>query len=180
MPEKYLATVPLEVWQAMLRLASDFDLNNDGLYDARSMAINIWVSPTDKPRDWLFKITRGALKYPREYLATINAYRLDDNRVRLTLSVTNYARKHAAESLFYSGRIDYRRYKQMLKLAEQGTQDEWEWAEQKARHLLEQAQRESVFEEIIICPFCGQEFPGNGCFKEQTHKRQFLERRHRS
>lgn len=116
--EKYLATVPLEVWQAMLRLASDLDLDNDGLYDACSMTINIWVSPTDKPRDWLFKITHGALKYPREYLATINAYRLDDNYVRLTLSITNYTRKHVAQTLFYNGRIDYQRYKQMLKLAE--------------------------------------------------------------
>jgi len=55
----------------MLDKAIELDINRGGLWDARSGAINLWCSPTDKPRGWEnVKIDKCALNYPRSFVAS--------------------------------------------------------------------------------------------------------------
>jgi len=161
---KLIGKVSKEVWQKMLQIAHELDLNKGGLYDARLAAINIWVSPKDKPGDWKFPITKGALNYPREYLATIYGKRIGDDVIELYLSVKNYVRRDYAERCLEE--FDWVEYKRQRDLSEKGTSEEWKWAMEKAKWLIEQAKRESVFKDIMYCPFCGEEFKEIKVFNE--------------
>jgi len=155
--KKHLATVSRRVWRKMIEIGHDFDLNKDGIYDSRLGAVNIWVSPDDKPEDWEFRITKGALKYPRAYLATIygEARETDYNIFDLYLTITNYERRDKAKILFNQNLISYEEYRKECKIAENGTAEEWKWAETKAKWLLDLAKKEQVFKTVLKCPFCG-------------------------
>jgi len=131
-----LGKVDGDVWDVMRDIARELDIDEGGLYDARMGAINIWCSPEDKPKGWDKPITRGALRYPREYVATIYAYRLKDGNFFLTLSV------------------------------EDPSPTIVEWALQKAWNLIENARREQFAKPVVTCPYCGQRFPNLKLFNE--------------
>jgi hypothetical protein len=54
-------TVEREFLQRLLAAGHAFDLEREGLYDARSGLVNIWCSPDDKPPCWDAVITRGGV-----------------------------------------------------------------------------------------------------------------------
>lgn len=156
--ERKIAVVTREIWQKMVKLALDMDIDKGGLYDVRSGVINIWCSRDDHPKDWCFPIRKGALKYPREFLASIYACYLEDGRVELHVGITNYARLDYAQFLLKQKRISYKEYLQLKDLAHRGTEEEWKWVEEKVNYLVAQAEAEKDIKEIIYCPFCGREF----------------------
>jgi len=155
--EQVITTVSRKVFLKMLEIARDFDLDKGGVYDARSSAINCWCSPQDKPSDFSFEITKGALNYPREFLATIYGHlNLEKDEVTLFLIVRNYARQNYAQMLLDESEISYEQYKHQKQLSEQGTEPEWQWAKQKAQWLIDLAQKEQVFQTVLCCPYCGK------------------------
>jgi hypothetical protein len=166
--EKVIGVVSREVFAKMHQIARDLDLNKNGIYDSRGGgAINIWTSPSEKPSDYTFEITKGRLNYPRNFLASIYPEFIDDGRqVKLYMVIHNSARKDLARHLLDHSNISYEEYKEMLELAEKGTSFEWDWALEKAKWLIETAKKESVFKEIVYCPYCGQEFPELKLFNE--------------
>jgi len=164
--ERKIGKVSREVWVKMLQIAREMDLNKGGIYDARLMAINIWSAPEDKPSDYTFEITKGCLNYPRNFLASIYGEFTEDGGVELYMELYNPARRGHAKRLFEEGKISYEEYKRMLELSEKGTEAEWDWALAKAKWLIETAERESVFKEIVYCPYCGQEFTELKLFNE--------------
>lgn len=129
--ERPFTSVSRQMWQRMLRIGRDNDINQGGYCDARSGVVNFWVGPADHPPSWCdVPITTGALDYPREFLGGVGVDfdGPDDGMVHLCLSVSPYQRKEAqklrgpAEAL--------------------GLPDEWDWVNEKARWLLEQALKE--------------------------------------
>lgn len=164
--ERKVGRVSRDVWLKMLKIAHELDLNKGGIYDARSGAINLWVSDVDKPSDYTFKVTKGALKYPRNYLAGLYGQHVDETTVELYLTITNYARRDFAKWLLNHGNISYEEFKAMEELAEKGTDEEWRWAMEKVKWLIEQAEKEAIFKEIAYCPFCGKEFPDLQLFND--------------
>jgi len=147
--------IDLATWSKMLEIARDYDLNRNGLYDARSGAINIWVSPDDKPVDWNFKITRGALKYPRAFLATIYS-KIENDEVELEVEIANYSRREWIKSMWEKGEINYSDYREMLKRVSGGTKDEWKWVIEKVEWLIDLAEKEKNFISVLRCPYCGK------------------------
>jgi len=146
--ERVLGVVSREVFSKMHQIARDLDLNKGGIFDSRGGgAINIWVSPLEKPSDYTFEITKGRLNYPRNFLASIYPEFINNGKqVELYMVIHNYARKELARRLFNNGKISYEEYKKMLELAEKGTPQEWEWALAKAKWLIETAEKvESPF-----------------------------------
>jgi hypothetical protein len=164
--ERKIGEVSRDVWQRMLEIAHGLDLNKGGIYDARSGAINLWVAPEDKPLDYVWEIRKGALSFPRNFLASIYGQFTEDGDVELYLVIYNYARKDYAEYLFNHSNISYKEYRAMLDLAEKGTDAEWSWAMAKAKWLIDMAVKESVFIDVTYCPFCGQEFPNLQIFND--------------
>lgn len=62
--------IPLSLWRKLLKKARELDINDGGLWDARSAAICLWCSPEDKPESWKnVEIDKGMLRYPRSFLA---------------------------------------------------------------------------------------------------------------
>ncbi|MBY0514008.1 MAG: hypothetical protein K2P78_08875 [Gemmataceae bacterium] len=74
----------------LLDTARAFDLERDGLYDARFGLINVWCSPDDKPACWTAEITRGCLTHPRAYVGDLDWDWLDDDRVVLHVEADPY------------------------------------------------------------------------------------------
>lgn len=127
-------TVPRPVWRRMLQIGHRLDVsgNPPGLYDARSMAINLWVSPEDKPPSWEgIEITRGVFPEPREYLGAIemDLEHPDTHEARLVLDCTPYERAKR------DGHSEGHSYPTPLA-------DEWDWLEKKANDLLALAEAE--------------------------------------
>ena len=154
---KYIKNVTAKVIWKMKEIAQEMDIDRGGHYDCRMGCINIWVSPEDKPKDWEFPITKGALKYPREYLGELYWQEDANGTFALFLSINNYAREHHAEKLYKSGKISYEQFKEQQRLAKTGTAEEWKWLEEKARYLIELAEKEKIFEKRLRCPICGRE-----------------------
>jgi len=153
---KPIRKVSRKVWYKMLEVARELDLDEGGIYDARSSAINIWVSPQDKPEDYNLKITKGALKYPRAYLATIYGKTVSKDEVQLFLDVCNYDKHDLVEEKFNKGIISYKDYLKGIKEANKGTVFEWNWAKRKLEWLIDIAVKESCFVKVLRCPFCGK------------------------
>jgi len=164
--ERKIGEVSRIVWQKMLEIAHDFDLDKGGVYDARSGVINLWVAPEDKPSDYTFKITKGALRYPRNFLASIYGEFTEDGTVELYMAIHNYARVDYAGWLLEHGVISYKEYEEAIELSERGTDEEWKWAMAKAKWLIDIAVKESAFIDVAYCPFCGQEFPNLQIFND--------------
>lgn len=140
-PNRDYKTVSAQTWRRMLRLAHYQDLQEGGLYDARSGCINVWVSPEDHPPSWNdVEITKGGLLHAREYLGGIMGEHTEDlKRVILTLEVTPYEREPQRHMGTYPT----------------PEEDEWTWIRAKADELLQQA--EQLVEprgDGIFCKFC--------------------------
>jgi len=156
--ERLLGKVSRRVFTAMHEVAREYDLNEGGVYDQRGGgAINLWVAPEDKPEDWCWKITKGALNFPREYLAGIFPRWTSEDEVELYLVIRNYARRDEAEELFNKGKISYSEYKRRLELTQKGTDAEVKWCLEKFKWLLEKAKEKAKYRWVIKCPFCGLE-----------------------
>lgn len=76
--------------RTLLATAAAFDLERDGLYDARFGLINVWCSPDDKPALWTTPINRAALTHPRAYVGALGWDWLDDDRVALHVEADPY------------------------------------------------------------------------------------------
>jgi len=139
------------IWKRMLEIAHEKDLNRGGIYDARIAAINLWVAPEDKPSDWTFPITKGALNYPREFLGGIHG-EYEGEFVKLLVHITNYSRERLARE----SDLPYEAKEAIRKLAREGTRAEWEWAERKVKELIDQAKEIQYREKVLMCPVCGR------------------------
>jgi hypothetical protein len=78
-------TADRDLLRWLLAAGRAFDLDRGGLYDARSGVVNVWASPDDKPACWDRPITRGALRYPREYAGALGWDWRDDDRADLSV-----------------------------------------------------------------------------------------------
>src|SRR5262245_53382297 len=74
----------------LLAAGRAWDLERGGLYDARSGVVNIWCSPDDKPACWDRPISRGGLRYPREYVGSLG-WQWQDDRAALYVEAAPYA-----------------------------------------------------------------------------------------
>lgn len=83
-------TVSRDTIQKLLAVGHQFDLNKNGLYDARSGVVNVWASPEDKPTCWTPEITQGTLNFPRDYVGGLYWDWLDDHSATLYLDATPY------------------------------------------------------------------------------------------
>ena len=149
---KKFATVPRWVYFNMHKVAKEEDINKGGLFDSRTGgAINIWVSPRDKPSDWVFPITRGSLRYARSFLASILPKFVKDS-VELTVVIRNYTREDHAKNLMGDER------KHQLILAKEGTEAEWKWVKEKVSYLIVRAYElgeDLAYLGFVRCVVCG-------------------------
>jgi hypothetical protein len=74
----------------LLEAAHAFDLEQGGLYDARSGLVNVWCSPEDQPACWDAEITCGGLTHSRAYVGALGWDWLDDDRADLFVEAAPY------------------------------------------------------------------------------------------
>jgi hypothetical protein len=130
--------VDREFVQRLVATGRAFDLERGGLYDARSGIVNVWCSPDDKPVCWNRPISRGGLRYPREYVGAVGWEWRDDERAEMYVEAAPYA-------------LLERRHREPLP--EQAWQEVLAWLREKALALVRLAQ----LEPRIVgtrCPFC--------------------------
>ena len=130
-------TVSRAIIEKILAVGHEFDVNKNGLYDARMGAVNVWCSPEDKPSCWDIEVTQGGLNYPREYVGGLYwDWSADGKQASLFVEVEAY---------------DLIRKKKKL------TDGQWEcvldWVEDKVKGLL----RLAALQADVVgtkCPFC--------------------------
>jgi hypothetical protein len=127
----------------LLAAGRAWDLNIGGLYDARSGVINIWASPTDKPACWDRPISRGGLRFPREYVGGLGWEWPDDDHAELYVEATPYA--------LLEGR-------RQEPLPEESWQEILAWLREKALGLIRLARLEPQVVGVG-CPFCSFVLP---------------------
>jgi len=135
----------------MLRIARTLDVGKGGLYDARSGAVNLWVSPEDHPDSWDGVVmSAGAFPEPREYLGAVELdFELDSdiNTCVLELTCTPYERDRATR-----GGV-----KRRVGEHPEPTEDEWAWLTAKVDALVDLAERvvePPDSETGIFCKLC--------------------------
>jgi len=129
-----------ELWERILRIGLRLDLNKGGLWDSRLGCINLWVSPEDHPPSWKgVPIYKGALSYPRGYLAGFYGEPKGDDEVIIHLVIAPYDRVGE-------------RFR--LRAEEMSTEDELEWCLAKWKEIKEIAERELAPPPGIYCPLC--------------------------
>jgi len=139
---KWEETISQELWKKILGIGHKLDLNKGGLWDSRLEAICLWVSPEDHPPSWDgVPITKGALKYPRSYLAGFLG-EPKEGSIIVHLVIAPYGRVEATNPRY--------RY----KIEEQSTRDELEWCLRKWGEIKELAEKELSPPEGIFCRFC--------------------------
>lgn len=139
-------------------MGHEFDINKDGLYDARSGAVNFWCSPEDKPTCWNAEIIPGSLNYPRAYVGSVSWDWQDDlTQAELFLEASPY------------------------DLKKNPTEKEWEsvfeWLEKQFKGLMRLV---GMHEDVYgtRCPFCdfvlGKEYMLNGLIEHihEIHQKQ--------
>jgi hypothetical protein len=87
-------TVSAAEWRSLLNYSYELDVDKGSYYDGRLGAISFWCGPKDKPSDWPGRITKGALKYPREYIGAVFGDHTDSGKVRLHFKISAYERAH--------------------------------------------------------------------------------------
>lgn len=138
MNELKIDNVDIETWRACHRLASELDINNGGNFDERGGgAINLWVTPENKPLDYNFKITQCALNYPANFLATL----IRNINGDIILEIENYDKQEQLGD----------RHKTL-----EPTQYETEWCIQNWT-LLKKFSVFKNYKEFFYCPYCNQE-----------------------
>lgn len=124
-------TVDYDTIKKILAVGHEFDVNKNGLFDARSGCVNFWCSPEDKPDCWNEKIDQGALEYPRDYVGGLYW----DENCSLYIEVSPY---------------ELLRYKAM-------SDEDWksctDWVEKQVKNLIRLA---GIHETTLgtCCPFC--------------------------
>lgn len=135
--EEIIGVVQYWQWHNMKDIAIREDLNKGGLFDCRAGAILIWCSPEDKPEGLDIEITKGTLKYPREYIAVIYTS-LDPIREMF---------KRPESVVLYLVVDSYRK-----------SEKAWDWAREKALDLYIRAREMGERLEAYgywRCPICG-------------------------
>src|SRR5581483_3521744 len=128
----------------MLAVGSEFDVNKNGLFDARSGCVNVWCSPDDKPDCWDIPITKGGLHYPREYVGGIH-WEWDEKTDKFSIFI---------EAVPYNLERHYK------KVSPKQLQSCLDWVEVQAKNLLRLAHiQETVLG--ICCPFCDYVLPND-------------------
>src|SRR5262245_32310263 len=133
-----------DLLRQLLAAGRGWDLNSGGLYDARSGVVNIWCSPDDKPACWDRPISRGGLRYPREYVGGLGwEWPDDDHHAELYVEATPYALLER---------------KPRRPLTEQDWQEILAWLREKALGLIRLARLEP---RVVgaCCPFCSFVLP---------------------
>jgi hypothetical protein len=122
----------------LLAAGRAWDLEQGGLYDARSGVINIWCSPDDKPACWDRPISRGGLRHPREYVGGLGCEWPADDHAELYVEAAPYALLER---------------KPRRPLAEQEWEEILAWLRAKAMELVRLARLEP---QVVgaCCPFC--------------------------
>jgi hypothetical protein len=136
-------TADRDLLRQLLATGRAWDLERGGLYDARSGVVNIWCSPDDKPACWDRPISRGGLRYPREYVGGLGWEWRDDDHAELCVEAAPYAL------------LDQRRRR---SLSEQEWQGILAWLREKAMGLVRLARLEP---QVVgtRCPFCSFVLP---------------------
>lgn len=120
----------------ILAVGHEFDVNKNGLFDARGGCVNFWCSPEDKPDCWNQEIIQGALEYPRDYVGGLYWDLQDDDKYSLYIDVSPF---------------------QLLDKSKTLSDKDWEscteWVEKQAKSLIRLA---GIHETILgtCCPFC--------------------------
>ena len=109
-------TVSRSEWFALRKYAYELDLNKGAYCDARLGAVNFWCGPDNKPPGWPGRITKGQLKFPREFVGSFSAWGSRGGRVKLHFAVHAHARCEKLTS-------GTRAYAKAIK----GTQGDREW-----------------------------------------------------
>jgi hypothetical protein len=135
--------VEREFLQRLLATGRAFDLERNGLYDARSGVVNVWASPDDKPACWDRPIRRGGLRYPREYVGALGWDWRGDDQAELYVEATPYA--------LLEGR-------RRQPLPEQSWREVLAWLRGKALGLVRLARLEPRVVGVC-CPFCAFVLP---------------------
>jgi hypothetical protein len=137
----------------LLQVGNEFDLQKDGLYDARSGIVNIWASPDDKPACWYGEITQGGLNYPRDYVGALGWDYIDDNEYELYIEASPF-------SLFERNGRTVRK-----ELTEEEWSEIFRWVKEKAEMLI----RLTTIQPKIVgtqCPFCDFVLPTDALLNE--------------
>ncbi len=79
----YEVTVSPAEWKGLLDHSYELDLDKGAYYDGRLAAIQFWCGPENKPSDWPGKITKGCLKYPRDYVGSVHGDRAKSGKYKL-------------------------------------------------------------------------------------------------
>lgn len=134
--------------QKLLDVGNQFDLEKNGLFDARSGVVNIWCSPDDKPSCWNIEVTQGGLSHPREYVGALGWDNYDeaDDTWELYIEATPYTlRDHKSPKDQWSGKWTAI------------TDEEWDslmkWVGEKANMLIRLAELHPTVVGTR-CPFC--------------------------
>lgn len=133
----------------ILAVGHEFDVNRNGLYDARSGCVNVWCSPTDKPECWDIPVSQGCLKFPREYVGGIYwEWNEPSDKFSIYIETTPYDLE--------------RKYK---KVSQEQMESCLKWVEMQTRSLLRLAH---VQETILgtCCPLCDFVLPNGRLLNE--------------
>lgn len=137
--EILISTVSRDIWPEMHRIAREEDINKDGYYDERwGGAINIWCGPDNKPEGYNYKITKGGLNFPRNFMASIYGYP-DYTKIKLFLVVKNFAAE-----LIIIGAIKKSEKKSDLIKAKKllnGTLEDIDWSIKMTKELIKKAEQ---------------------------------------
>ena len=117
-------TVSPAEWKGLLDRSYELDLDKGAYYDGRLAAIQFWCGPDNKPLDWPGTITKGCLKYPRDYVGMVAGDRTKFGKYKLHFRIQADTR----------GEKFPRGSKQRKKL-EQGTSQDRQWVLRQFRIL---------------------------------------------
>lgn len=135
--EILIGTILRNIWPEMHRIAREEDINKDGYYDERwGGTINIWCGPDNKPEGYNYKITKGGLNFPRNFMASIYGYP-DYTKIKLFLVVKNFA---AELTVVKKEKWDLIKAKKLLD----GTSQDIDWSTKMANELIKKAEQKTL------------------------------------
>lgn len=129
------AAVQRDVWARMLEIARSERIENGGMFDPRSAAINVWATSQDRPKGQDFPIIGG--EHECAYHSGLYAEFETHFSVRLTLVVSNYEHgDHTEKTCGFEGRA-----RAVAKEAAiRGYDADWKWARDKFNALMKRAE----------------------------------------
>lgn len=127
----------------LLHTGQQHDIEEGGLYDARSGCVNLWCIPEDKPACWDVEILAGGLSFARSYVGALEWEWDADDTAHAYIEVTPYDLLDARER----DGLSAVQWEQLLS-----------WTEEKTRDLLALA-RSAPQLVGTHCPFCAFVLP---------------------